>query len=142
MLSREALQFLREGGDQPYFLLISTLAPHTANAAPPIPALRHQGAFSGVPFPVTPAVDEEDVSDKPAVIQGLDRYSRGEKSRAVRDWRLRMETLLAVDELVDSIVAFVDQSDAWRNTYLFYTSDNGYHIGEHRRKLARTMAIL
>jgi len=45
-------------------------------------------------------------------------------------FRLRWESLLAVDELVGDVVRNLDNSKQLENTYIIYTSDNGYHIGQ------------
>lgn len=37
-----------------------------------------------------------------------------------------------MDELVDALVARIEDSEQLDNTYIIYTSDNGYHIGQHR----------
>jgi arylsulfatase A-like enzyme len=47
-------------------------------------------------------------------------------------YRKRLETLLAVDELVGGLIETLEASGALDNTYIFFTSDNGYHLGEHR----------
>ena len=40
--------------------------------------------------------------------------------------------------MVDSIVTLLEQSDKLDNTYIIYTSDNGYHIGQHRLPPGKT----
>lgn len=57
-------------------------------------------------------------------------------------YRLRLQALQAVDELVESIVLRLEaHPDILANTYLFYTSDNGYHIGQHRLPPGKTCNI-
>lgn len=45
-------------------------------------------------------------------------------------WRLR--TLQSTDELVEAVVKRVEDLGISDNTYIIYSSDNGYHIGQHR----------
>ena len=47
-------------------------------------------------------------------------------------YRSRLRALQAVDELVEDIVELLQAHSILDNTYLIYTSDNGYHIGQHR----------
>ena len=42
----------------------------------------------------------------------------------------RWESLLAVDELVENIVLNLENKGILDNTYIIYTSDNGYHMGQ------------
>lgn len=49
-----------------------------------------------------------------------------------------MRALQGVDELVDSLVARLEESDQLDNTYIIYTSDNGFHIGQHRLPPGKT----
>ncbi|CAH1279329.1 unnamed protein product [Diabrotica balteata] len=42
----------------------------------------------------------------------------------------RLESLLAVDELVDRIVQKLKVLNIFQETYIIYTSDNGFHIGQ------------
>lgn len=56
--------------------------------------------------------------------------------------RRRLRALQAVDELVESIVLRLEaHPDILANTYLFYTSDNGFHIGQHRLPPGKTCNI-
>lgn len=45
-------------------------------------------------------------------------------------YRMRWQTLLAVDELVESIVTQLKHLSLLDNTYIVFTSDNGYHLGQ------------
>lgn len=43
-----------------------------------------------------------------------------------------------MDELVDSLVTRLEESEQLDNTYIIYTSDNGFHIGQHRLPPGKT----
>lgn len=47
-------------------------------------------------------------------------------------YRSRLRALQAVDEMVDGLMSRLDSYGLLDNTYIFYTTDNGYHIGQHR----------
>jgi arylsulfatase A-like enzyme len=49
-----------------------------------------------------------------------------------------LRALQGVDELVDSLVTRLEESDQLENTYIIYTSDNGFHIGQHRLPPGKT----
>lgn len=46
--------------------------------------------------------------------------------------RARLQSLQAVDEMVKDIVEFLCNEGKLQDTYIIYTTDNGYHIGQHR----------
>lgn len=37
-----------------------------------------------------------------------------------------------MDDLVETILQKLEDAEVLDNTYIFYSSDNGYHIGNHR----------
>lgn len=47
-------------------------------------------------------------------------------------YRNRLRALQAVDEIIDGVVRRLTGYGILDNTYIFYSSDNGYHIGQHR----------
>ena len=48
------------------------------------------------------------------------------------DYRRRLQCLQSVDELVATVVDALRATGELENTYLVYTSDNGFHFGQHR----------
>ena len=111
--------------DQPLFLYFAPKAPHE----PSIPAKRHASDFNDVHVEVDPSAGETDVSDKPAFL----RSRSAEDVVALNDEeRIRLQSLLAVDEAVAQIVEALETTGRMDNTYFFVLSDHGYAMGQHR----------
>jgi N-acetylglucosamine-6-sulfatase len=125
-------QFIRDGA--PFFIWTSQLPPHGMNVnrrwVPPIPAERHREAYPDAMPPAwgEPVFHEQDVSDKPPWVQNT---VRADPEKMVRLQRARIRSLLSVDEQVRATVEALDQVGQLENTYIFFTSDNGYAVGEH-----------
>jgi N-acetylglucosamine-6-sulfatase len=47
-------------------------------------------------------------------------------------YRRRLQSLQAVDELVQIVIETLQQTGELNRTYIVFTSDNGYHLGQHR----------
>ena len=130
VLTRKATDFVRRvtADSQPFFLYLAPAAPHE----PAIPATRHQGAFADEEAPRSPSFDEEDVSDKPSWIGKTDPLSDDEISLIDDRYRKRLESMLAVEGMVASLIEELEAAGELENTYIFFTSDNGWFQGEHR----------
>ncbi|KAJ5814704.1 hypothetical protein N7474_006481, partial [Penicillium riverlandense] len=46
--------------------------------------------------------------------------------------RARLRSLQSVDEMIEGLVKMLEAKGQLDNTYIFYTTDNGYHISQHR----------
>ncbi|HEU0019391.1 MAG TPA: sulfatase [Thermoleophilaceae bacterium] len=125
---------------QPFFLSVAFLAPHTGGPHEPgdpvglgTPAIaaRHRGAFGHLALPRGGAFDEVDVSDKPPFLR-RPRLRPRTIAGIEALYRQRLESLIAVDEAVEQIVAALQRSGELDKTLIVFTSDNGYLAGEHR----------
>jgi N-acetylglucosamine-6-sulfatase len=113
---------------KPFFMWLGTTAPHQ----PAEPAPRHADALADVSLPRPPSFDEKDVSDKPDWISDNPPLSPDQISFAEDLYRKRLQSMLAVDEMIGELVHTLRQSGELDNTYIVFTSDNGYHLGTHR----------
>jgi arylsulfatase A-like enzyme len=114
---------------QPFFVYLAPYAPH----APYTPAPRHANLFPGVKAPRTPNYNEPDVSDKPLYIKDHPLLTQKQMDAIDVDYRKRLQALQAVDEGIESLVNTLEANGQLDNTYIFFTSDNGYHLGNHRQ---------
>ena len=113
---------------QPFFAFISVYAPHTPAPAAP----RHKALFNDVSLPRSPSFNEEDISDKPDAIRNLPLITDKQIGDLENEFRKRLCSLQSVDEMVEKIVQSLQAANQLENTYIFFTSDNGYHMGQHR----------
>ena len=120
--------------DQPFFLTFTPTAPHADSLqnGPPTPAPRHAGMFAGVQAPRTPSFNETDVSDKPPPIRNLPLLTTTQIAAIDREHQARLESLQSLDEGIARIVDTLAANGELENTYIVFTSDNGYHLGQHR----------
>ncbi len=130
VLAGKTTGFVRDaaGSGQPFFLFLSTFAPHK----PSTPAKRHANLFTDLKAPRTPSFDEADVSDKPDRIRKLPRLTAAQINTIDILYRKQMLSLQAVDEAVAALVEALQETGALANTYIVFTSDNGFHMGQHR----------
>jgi arylsulfatase A-like enzyme len=133
VVARKSVDFIRraESNDaQPFFMYVAPTAPHL----PLPPAPRHaNNPYANSVAPRTPNYDEPDISDKPLWL----RLSGDTRSRNVAIWndidyRNRMGSLYALDEMVRDIYNTLEANGELANTVFVFTSDNGYNLGSHR----------
>ena len=113
---------------RPLYLEVDFFAPHD----PAEPAIRHDGAFSTASLPIDNSFNEKDISDKPGWLRRVKRMGGGLISKITNRYRNRLESLLAVDEAVNQIVTQLNTTGLLPNTYIVFTSDNGFMQGQHR----------
>jgi arylsulfatase A-like enzyme len=130
VLSAKSVDFITRSlnDNVPFFLYLAPLAPH----GPYIPAPRHATLFNDLPLPKPPSFNEGDVSDKPQRIRKKPLLNDEDIQELEQVYRNQLRTLQAVDEMIGAIVATLDVAGQLENTYIVFTTDNGYHYGAHR----------
>jgi arylsulfatase A-like enzyme len=130
VLARRGAAFVHRASkaSKPFFLEIATFAPH----APYTPAPRDAADFPGLQAPRTPAFNEADVSDKPSWLRGHPLLTPAQIALIDTAYRERAQAVEAVDDLIATLEQRLQSDGVADNTYIFFSSDNGLHLGEHR----------
>ncbi|GIJ90836.1 hypothetical protein Asppvi_009799 [Aspergillus pseudoviridinutans] len=147
VISEKSLGFLNDAlsSDRPFFLAVAPIAPHS-NIDPsalgtggtkgtlmtaPIPAERHKDLFPDAKVPRTANFNPK-VPTGGGWVQHLPLANQTVIDYQDHFYRQRLRALQALDEMVDALITRLEESGQAENTYIVYTADNGYHIGQHR----------
>lgn len=142
MIHQKGLSFLREAAQtyqdtgNPFFLGIAPIAPHAdyrknAFVEPIAETDADLEKFKNVTVPRVPWFNPEKPSGVSWTYE-LERLNAGNVSYMDTFYRARLAALQAVDRMVENITLTVEQLGIADNTYIIYTTDNGYHVGQHR----------
>ncbi|HSK49135.1 MAG TPA: sulfatase [Solirubrobacterales bacterium] len=131
-----ANEILATPAGQPFYVQLDYSAPHGDFRRPagPEPALRHYDWFRGarLPHDYSEGLQEGNVSDKPHFIRSAPYLTPFEKRVYRIYWQKQLESLRSVDDGVKRVIETLGYLGRLRNTYVIFTSDNGFFFGEHR----------
>ncbi|MGH7773490.1 MAG: sulfatase family protein [Candidatus Binatia bacterium] len=138
VLSQKASDFIVRTAPmgQPFFMYVAPYAPHQ----PADPAPRHEEEFPGVQAPRTASFNEADVSDKPTWVQNTPPRTPAQITQLDALYRRRLQSMLAVEDLLEQLIRTLRRTHQLSNTYIVFTSDNGFHLGQHRLPAGKNTA--
>ena len=125
VLQNKAVNFIKQSVNDPYFLMLSYFGPH----GPQNFLEKHKKTFTPDDLTFLPNFNEEDISDKPNWVQGLDEVA---EDKAIKLGVNSLRSLAAVDEAVAEILHALEITGQSKNTVIIFLSDNGLAWGEHR----------
>ena len=111
---------------QPFFLALAPFGPHS----PYVPAVRHEGLFLDVVMPKTPAYDRRPGVNTPNWLRDVPPLTASAKALLDNKFILRKQTDKGIDEMIGKIRNRLVNLGIADSTYIVFTSDNGYHLGE------------
>ncbi|HEX5593327.1 MAG TPA: sulfatase [Solirubrobacterales bacterium] len=122
--------------EQPFYLQLDYTAPHGDFRRPagPEPAPRHYTLFDGAPFPHDreEGFNEGNVNDKPRFIREAPYLSLNDIHTYRVYYQKALASLRAIDDGVKVVLDTLGAQHRLSNTYVIFTSDNGFFYGEHR----------
>lgn len=143
VIASKASGFLDDAlkGERPWMLTVAPNAPHSNGShdgasgatwfGEPEFAERHAKLFPNAQAP-------RDASFN-ALIDGAINWHKNlpELNQTEIDYidyfyRCRLRALQAVDDLIGELIDKLDKAGELDNTYIFFSTDNGYHLGQHR----------
>ncbi|MEA2447957.1 MAG: hypothetical protein QOK47_1594 [Actinomycetota bacterium] len=124
-IEQRSLDFIEDGeenDDQPWYLYVSVMAPHTP--------FQPEKDYENAPIPKwhrNHAQPEVSRKDKPGYV----RHSDADLKRAAEIRALQLRSLMSVDDLVDGVMNELQRLGESKDTLAFFMSDNGYVLGDH-----------
>lgn len=127
--ARKACELIRQHKDEPFFLAVGFVRPHVPFVAP-------RGYF--YPYPhgdvVVPKWVENDWADIPE--RGINyvtsvnaRMTREQEQKAIAAY---YASVAYMDNQVGKVLHTLEEEGLEDNTIVIFTSDHGFHLGEHR----------
>jgi len=134
VIGNYSLEWIRKQmlSDQPFFAYIAPHAPHISDAVFPYvttPAPWYAGTMGNRTAPRTPNYNVPNTRAHPLIAtqSHLDGFSREHTDHL---YRVRHESMFSVDDIVRDVVETLDSAGVLNETYIFFTSDHGYALGQ------------
>ncbi len=115
---------------KPFFMEFATHSPHSPYDYP----ASERTAFSAQSAPRDSATNEKNISDKPSWLRHRypDRLTTRQMNAIDAHYRDRMRAITMVDGMVAGLVQDLKDRGELDNTYIIFTSDNGWSYGDNR----------
>jgi N-acetylglucosamine-6-sulfatase len=125
-LSALGQAFIAASSGGPFLVELATFSPH----APYTPPARHADAFADITYPRTPAFAAQADDHAPQWLKDIPPLERRVVKKIDESYRLRVQSMMGIDDLIGDVRATLDALGLAEDTYVIFTSDNGYHLGE------------
>jgi len=164
ILTDRSVDFIRKKRDKPFFLYLGHKAVHPdakqlddgsldlAYGSEYIPAPRHDGIYNGTHFEkranALNSYDKVDTSSVTGILLTVKNSSeirnqfgdlKLDHFTSMETIQKRAEMILSVDESLGEILNELEAQNILANTFILFTSDNGYFFGEHGLSLERRL---
>ena len=129
VVSKAAQDFITANKTGPFFIEVATFAPHS----PYRPAYRDETAYPSASLSKNPQPPYGVPAGPtaPDWIRDIPALTQPEKDAMDDAFRLRAQSVRAIDKMIGEIRALLRKLKIDKNTYVFFSADNGYHMGEY-----------
>ncbi|MEU6665663.1 sulfatase [Streptomyces sp. NPDC046727] len=138
VLSEKGQSFIKKSvaANKPFMLEVALFTPH----GPSTPARRDKKDFPGLKAPQGPAFDKLPTNAPPWLAR-QNPLTQSEKTAIDKKFRKRAQSLQAVDKMLGKLRQSLTSAHVADNTYVVFSSDNGFHLGEYRLKAGKQTAF-
>jgi len=163
VLTDRAIEFIGKKRDKPFFLYLGHKAVHPdmkqlddgsldlEYGSQFIPASKYDGLYAGEIFPkrenaLSSYEEVDSLSMLGKILAAKNTSGFTEQFGSILDHftsqetiQKRAEMIMSIDESVGSLLEELEQKHMLENTFILFTSDNGYFFGEHGLSLERRL---
>uniref|UniRef100_A0A8C8SDQ2 N-acetylglucosamine-6-sulfatase n=1 Tax=Pelusios castaneus TaxID=367368 RepID=A0A8C8SDQ2_9SAUR len=125
LITNRSLEFLKKA-QPPFLMVLAPPAPHSPWTAAP----RYTTFYNTTKAPRGGSFNVHGKDKHWLVRQARSPMANTSITFLDKAYRERWQTLLSVDDLVERVMSQLKALDLLATTYVFYTSDNGYHAGQ------------
>ncbi|MCE0534569.1 sulfatase [Kineosporia rhizophila] len=127
VISERGQDFIKRAAaeGEPFMLELAPFTPHK----PYVPAPRHENLYNDLKAPRVASYDKKN-KNAPSWMASQ-KLTGPRKKKMDEQFRQRVRTTLSIDEMIADVKAQLRESGVADNTYIVFSSDNGYHMGEH-----------
>ncbi len=124
-----AIEFLNDNKDRPFFLAVGFVRPHVPLVAPQ----KHFTQYDVNELNLPESVDQDwnDIPEKGVSRKNSERMGLETKRAKQEILQAYYASVSFMDEQVGRILESLDELNLRDNTIVVFTSDHGYHLGEH-----------
>jgi len=119
--------FIKKNAAGPFFLEIATFSPH----APYIPAPRNANDFPTVAYDRAPPYGARPDATASQWLKQIPALTPADDARIDKAFRMRVQSDEAIDKMIGDIRALLKSLNLDKNTYIVFSADNGYHMGDY-----------
>jgi N-acetylglucosamine-6-sulfatase len=138
VLTRSAANFIStSNGDKPFFMFISPYVPHL----PATTAVRYRDKFTNAVLPKSPSFNTAGTEEPNWMTgpwenaksrYGVSNFTSQQVNMMQDIYRKQLRSMLPVEDMISDIISKLKETGELDNTYIIFTSDNGFHLGQHR----------
>jgi len=126
-ISRLGQAFITGAAAGPFFIELATFAPH----APYTPPARYRDRFAAFSYERVSSFGARPDAAAPAWLQQIPALTPQDLTAIDTAYRKRLGSIKAIDDMIGELRALLVKLGIDRNTFLVFSSDNGYHMGEY-----------
>jgi N-acetylglucosamine-6-sulfatase len=137
VIGRIGRNIIVDAGRRPFMIEFATFAPH----GPFTPAPRDENAFPGARVPRTPAFGARPGPDAPPWLRDVPVLGPSAIREIDEKYRLRLQSVVSIDRLIKDVRDTLSARGLADETYVVFTSDNGFHLGEYSLRSGKKTAF-
>ncbi|XP_063167168.1 N-acetylglucosamine-6-sulfatase-like [Candoia aspera] len=126
LLTNRSLEFLQKLSRSPFLMVLAPPAAHSPRTVAP----RYKSAYSTLKAPRGGSFNVHGKDKHWLIKQAKTPMSNSSVEFLDNVYRARWQTLLSVDDMVEKVLGQLKSLNLLDSTYVFYTSDHGYHTGQ------------